>query len=210
MNKAALLIATTLACALSSAGHANGIAYEFEGVATGGSFNGAPFAGAFDIVATGDTSGVQTAPSPPYSPNTLVNGSIEGVPPTGLIHIAITLAGIGTVDVTDPAYFFNNQTFQVLGFGGSLFGDFFDFSSSAIPALAGYNLTSSIGPFAVTGGGGQFVDTTGGLLLLGSPDAGVFSAQAVPEPAAWSMLLLGIGGLGVAMRTRRGRLAATA
>jgi hypothetical protein len=36
------------------------------------------------------------------------------------------------------------------------------------------------------------------------------TASAVPEPASWAMMLVGFGGLGVAMRTRRTRRAATA
>ena len=34
-------------------------------------------------------------------------------------------------------------------------------------------------------------------------------AAAVPEPATWAMMLAGFGGLGAAMRSRRGRVAAT-
>ena len=38
---------------------------------------------------------------------------------------------------------------------------------------------------------------------------GVVTAAPVPEPATWAMMLVGFGGLGVAMRSRR-RASATA
>jgi hypothetical protein len=56
------------------------------------------------------------------------------------------------------------------------------------------------------------------LTLSNVPDAGTISvsntvqvgAGAVPEPATWAMMLVGFGGLGVAMRSRRKQAAATA
>ena len=39
---------------------------------------------------------------------------------------------------------------------------------------------------------------------------GTFNLTAVPEPASWAMMLVGFGGLGVAMRSRRKTAVATA
>ena len=39
---------------------------------------------------------------------------------------------------------------------------------------------------------------------------GTFNLTAVPEPASWAMMLVGFGGLGVAMRSRRKLATATA
>jgi PEP-CTERM motif len=39
--------------------------------------------------------------------------------------------------------------------------------------------------------------------------AGTFTGTAVPEPASWAMMLVGFGGLGAAMRSRRKLAAAT-
>ena len=53
-------------------------------------------------------------------------------------------------------------------------------------------------PFGIHDGGqvvGYYGDEQGA--------AGGFSALAVPEPGAWALLLLGFGGLGVALRGRR-------
>ena len=56
--------------------------------------------------------------------------------------------------------------------------------------LAGYNPTP--GTFSLTTQGNGLVQTT-------------FSAStaAVPEPATWALMLLGFGGIGMAMRRRR-------
>ena len=56
------------------------------------------------------------------------------------------------------------------------------------------------------------------LTLDNVPNAGMISVSnnvqvgtgAVPEPATWAMMLVGFGGLGVAMRSRRKQAAATA
>ncbi|HEX4182243.1 MAG TPA: choice-of-anchor R domain-containing protein [Caulobacteraceae bacterium] len=58
----------------------------------------------------------------------------------------------------------------------------------------------------------EFLSNTGGVFdnADGAPYQMEVSAGAVPEPAAWAMMLVGFGGLGAAVRRRRGRGAVAA
>ena len=60
-----------------------------------------------------------------------------------------------------------------------------------------------------TGGQLSFADLAGGNQNIGNILDNV-SLSAVPEPASWAMMLVGFGGLGVAMRSRRKQARATA
>ena len=96
------------------------------------------------------------------------------------------------------------------------------FSNLPINSLVGVFLTPAGGDqvFEI-GNGGTFIAPIGATQLdLATVDAlqwsnntGAFTATvAVPEPAVWAMMLLGLGGIGVALRSRRRQagLAATA
>jgi hypothetical protein len=69
-------------------------------------------------------------------------------------------------------------------------------------ALQTYSYT-----FTTTGGALSFADLGGGNQNIGNVLDNV-SLSAVPEPATWAAMLLGFGGVGVAMRRRRGLAAA--
>jgi hypothetical protein len=47
-----------------------------------------------------------------------------------------------------------------------------------------------------------------GLIINGAESFGNFSLTAVPEPATWAMMLVGFGGLGAVIRSRRNVVAA--
>jgi len=60
--------------------------------------------------------------------------------------------------------------------------------------------------FKTTGGQLSFADLAGGNQNIGNILDNV-SLSAVPEPATWAVMLMGFGGLGVAMRGNRRKLA---
>lgn len=186
----------------AGAAQATPVTYDFNGFATG-TLAGSAFATNFDIFVTGDTSGVEQLPVPPYSPGTYVNGDVGfGNPTLGPITFSITLDGLGVFTLSNPGYIFNVAPSGIGGFGSSTGGDFAYMSN---PGLTGYQLTGAFGPLAVTGSGTQSVDTSGGNLAFNAFRDTTFTANggAVPEPATWAMMLLGFGGLGAALRHRQ-------
>jgi hypothetical protein len=71
------------------------------------------------------------------------------------------------------------------------------------PALIGFTGTGTFGGML----NGQAVNATAGSIVYSSQGGGTttFSAltTALPEPGTWAMMLLGFGGIGLAMRRRR-------
>ena len=95
--------------------------------------------------------------------------------------------------------------------GDILFGTYSGYLSPSAPGLFSVDQTH-----IVSGGTGLFFGATGsftssGLLSFrtGRPAvqqtfAGSLNLPAVPEPSIWAMLLLGFGGIGLALRRRKG------
>jgi hypothetical protein len=100
----------------------------------------------------------------------------------------------------------------IIDFGVDSFNGTFDGGSTptAIPGISDVAWT-----FTVLGGTGRFLDASGTFDGVGTADArtrptqiaisfnGIIDAPAVPEPATWEFLILGFGGIGLAMRRRR-------
>ena len=90
-----------------------------------------------------------------------------------------------TIDITLTAVGGGTSTFSVVNPTGS----------NIFNIIAGAGEAYTTASFSTTGGG---FDTFKQLrLVLGSP------TTAVPEPATWAMMLLGFGGIGMAMRRSR-------
>jgi uncharacterized protein (TIGR03118 family) len=109
-------------------------------------------------------------------------------------------------------------------FGGDLLVGNFGFFNSEInafnPVTNAFEGSIDINPGAHNAPGGLWSLTFGGGGKDGSPDAlyftdginnengGLFGAiTSVPEPSTWVMMLMGLGGLGLAARRRRTPLA---
>ena len=165
-----------------------------------------PVAGASnlcDTVPTADTTPASINCVGYFDGNVLNNGNTSIAPYTTdaqLITAALAALGIAyTGDInnyfggatTDPATFFGTLTgVQVIGihWGGGSGND--DSTVGNVTAFYRINF----------GAGGTLSPN-----LRGISNAYLFTSTAVPEPATWAMMLLGFGGIGVAMSRRRRR-----
>jgi len=76
-----------------------------------------------------------------------------------------------------------------------------DTFSETLSKLNGSNIFNILAPAGTTYTSATFTSTGGGFADL--KQLRVTLATAVPEPATWAMILLGFGGIGMAMRRRR-------
>jgi len=127
----------------------------------------------------------------------------SGMPPTDTF---------GTFDLTFP--FTSPQLFTLLisftNPAGAVGADHFSSTITGSVSINGsggvtvnfdntdHLFNSSTGPFFVTL---NDIDVSNGA--LGTPITGHITAVAVPEPAAWGMMLLGFAGIGMTLRRRR-------
>ena len=144
--------------------------------------------------------------APPYSVGSNPPFGTTAAAPAGSSW-TITLSAPAKLTVTDVEA--SGDRFEMFDNGGLLgltsapnFGDYVGENISA--ALADPNF--SHGYFTLPAGvnviSGEFIGSVG----YGDMDFAV----SVPEPASWALMLVGFGGLGVALRSRRRTIAATA
>jgi hypothetical protein len=158
------------------------------------------------------------------NPMLIVNGATVGSPAIWE-EDGIVTASAGTynfsanvMDICCNASFGSNPnspsdiTFQVkVGAGGWTYLASYD-TTPGVPAQSGDSgvLETISGAFSSTAGGNFSIRALNGLLAPSGNDFALDNisvAAGVPEPATWAIMLIGFGGLGVAMRAKRGRQA---
>jgi hypothetical protein len=111
--------------------------------------------------------------------------------------------------------------------GGASFGTFtIDFGTDSFSGTFDGGSTPTTTPgisdtswlYTILNGTGRFLGASGTLNASGTADAtsrpthvainfsGDINAPALPEPASWALMILGFGGIGLAVRRRRERL----
>jgi hypothetical protein len=194
----AALVAAFVAC--GAAASAATISYTTTGLASGDwEFPGEtanPFTDAnLAITVSGDTANAYT-----------VAGSDYHFQPFDHATLA---SGLGTFDIVlDPgvswlAIFGNNGSNGFAAFGRWDGSQFTADLTDGGPGLFGYAGNTNLGPIPVGSSWPNEIDLTNGAHVNISGVHGATFSAAVPEPATWAMLLLGFGGLGAALRSKR-------
>jgi hypothetical protein len=104
-----------------------------------------------------------------------------------------------------------NGSFEFFFGDGTLFGTLDGFAiASPVPGIGNPTFT-----YTILGGTGAFLDASGTLVGTGLTDArtrptivslafsGDIDAPGVPEPASWSLMIIGFGAMAIALRRRR-------
>lgn len=123
------------------------------------------------------------------------------VAPTGFNDVSFEYSGVAVTGHTPsgPSAFSGDFTFYdgSPGVGGGLDAD--------LPSSA----TSFVGPVLFTGSTDAPKFLTG-TFQFGDDGADTLTISAAPEPGAWALMILGLGGVGAALRGRRRTVASAA
>lgn len=94
-------------------------------------------------------------------------------------------------------------------------GDLLSGTYTGVLSFNSPGLFDNVQDFQVTGGTGRFAGATGAFVGVGTVDFrgptpsaqlnfnGAINAPAIPEPASWTLLILGVAGAGAALRRAR-------
>jgi hypothetical protein len=101
------------------------------------------------------------------------------------VDVLVNGTDVGTFEALDAGFSGNGQTI---------------FFTASFPAIAGpdYSLEFILD---------NTIPSEGGSIAFFDHGSTTLSSGAVPEPASWALMLAGFGGLGAALRVRRGKLA---
>ena len=132
-------------------------------------------------------------PGPSQPINLTISADVGGVPGGTYLDETLTGTFVNTPNDTSIVTFAGSGTALA---AGSYFISFF---------------ADNLGVPGYAGGSGKLITRIDGFSVAQHDSAGfvINSAGGVPEPSAWAMMLVGFGGLGIAMRSRR-KLAAAA
>jgi PEP-CTERM motif len=170
------------------------ITYIFTGTGTG-ALDGTSFT-SFTVDLIGDTSNITSGGGENFNTSSLATVTAGGV--------SDTLTGGGN-DVV-----LNSTTFPAVGFGQTQPAPIFAVVEAvANPVFTTYNLATS---FPLTGGTvssevASYITASGTFDVQTITSLNFQAISGVPEPATWALLLMGFGGVGAALRSRRVRIA---
>lgn len=123
-----------------------------------------------------------------------------------LSSMTVTVAGT-TYAATALYEFFNNPAVAAAGFSGrGTNPDVLNFLNSGFTS---WSVDQAFATSAVTPSYSGYFETTGGWMRVTAQSASFTATigSAVPEAATWSMMLIGFGAIGAALRRRGIRLA---
>jgi len=129
-------------------------------------------------------------PGPSQPINLTISADVGGVPGSTYLDETLTGTFVNTPNDTSIVTFAGSGTALA---AGSYFISFF---------------ADNLGVLGYAGGSGKLIQRTHGFSVARDDSAGFVINSAVPEPSAWAMMLVGFGGLGLAMRSRRKLVAA--
>jgi hypothetical protein len=198
MRKSALAGAAValLACVGAGAANAGTVVMNFDTMTVGATVDNYYNGGTDSLGETGPNYGAVFTPGD-WEVST---GFGETSPP----NFAYSFSGAGAVNVAN-------------GFTGSVYFTYGAFTPSTVSIYSGLNGTGTLlaqatgldaspeafGPETISfSGKGESIVVSSGAAQFGWDDL-TLSGVAVPEPAAWALMLVGVGAIGAGLRVRR-------